>query len=194
MGIVPDGVFGPTTMKTAMQYYNLSAVSAAHFFGQTGHESAGFTRYEENLNYSAEGLRKIFNRYFPGNMSELYARQPIKIASRVYGNRMGNGDEASRDGWYYRGRGAIQLTGKNNYMAFSKYMNNSDIMRNPDIVATEYAFESAIYYFDVNKLWAICNKGLNDNTIVELTKRINGGTHGIDDRIDRTIRYYNYIN
>jgi putative chitinase len=117
----------------------------------------------------------------------------MKIANRVYANRMGNGDEASGDGWKYRGRGALQLTGKSNYEAFSKYLNKPEIMQNPDLVADQYAFESAMFFFDNNKLWALCDKGVDDGVILALTKRINGGTNGLDHRMSLTKRYYGWL-
>ena len=106
---------------------------------------------------------------------------------------MGNGDEASGDGWKYRGRGALQLTGKSNYKAFADYLGKPEIMDTPDLVATTYAFESAMFFFDRNKLWSICDKGVNDAAILELTKRINGGTNGLDHRKVLTNKYYGYV-
>ena len=106
---------------------------------------------------------------------------------------MGNGDEASGDGWKYRGRGALQLTGKANYEAFAKYLGNNEVLENPDLVATKFAFESAMFFFERNKLWTICDQGINDASILALTKRINGGTHGLDDRMAKTKKYYEYV-
>ena len=192
-GVAADGVFGPGTMKAAMAFYKLTPVRAAHFFAQTAHETGGFKAFSENLNYSAQGLQGIFGKYFPGNLEESYARQPEKIANRVYASRMGNGDEASGDGWKFRGRGALQLTGKANYEAFAKYLGHNEVLENPDLVATKYAFESAMFFFERNKLWAICDQGINDAAILALTKRINGGTHGLDDRNAKTKKYYEYV-
>ncbi len=193
IGVAADGVFGPGTMKKAMEFYKLTPVRAAHFFAQTAHETGGFKAFSENLNYSAQGLQGIFGKYFPGNLEESYARNPEKIANRVYASRMGNGDEKSGDGWKFRGRGALQLTGKDNYAAFAKYLNKPEIMTNPDLVATEFSFESAMFFFDKNKLWEICDKGINDAAILALTKRINGGTHGLADRSEKTKKYYEYV-
>ena len=193
IGATPDGVFGPKTMKAAMEFYKLSAVRAAHFFGQTSHETGGFKTFSENLNYSAAGLKKIFKKYFNDLTALAYARNPEKIANKVYGNRMGNGDEASGDGWKFRGRGALQLTGKSNYEAFAKYLGKPEIMDKPEVVADEYAFESAMFFFDKNKLWDICDKGVNEDSMLKLTKRINGGTNGLDHRKALTIKYYNLI-
>lgn len=193
IGVTSDGVFGPGTMKKAMEYYKLTPVRAAHFFAQTAHETGGFKTFSENLNYSADGLQKIFGKYFPGDLENSYAKQPEKIANRVYANRMGNGTEESGDGWKFRGRGALQLTGKDNYKAFADYLDKPEIMDNPDLVATTYSFESAFFFFDRNKLWAICDLGINDPAIEKLTRKINGGTHGLDDRNAKTKKYYEYV-
>ena len=192
-GVAADGAFGPGTMKAAMTLLKLTPIRAAHFFAQTSHETGGFKAFSENLNYSAQGLQGIFGKYFPGTLEESYARQPEKIANRVYASRMGNGDEASGDGWKYRGRGALQLTGKANYEAFAKYLGTNEVMENPDLVATKFAFESAMFFFERNKLWAICDQGINDAAILALTKRINGGTHGLEDRKAKTYKYYQFV-
>jgi putative chitinase len=192
-GATADGAFGPGTMKSGMALLKLTPVRAAHFFAQTSHETGGFKAFSENLNYSAQGLQGIFGKYFPGNLEESYARQPEKIANRVYADRMGNGNEASGDGWKFRGRGALQLTGKANYEAFAKYLGTNEVMENPDLVATKYSFDSAMFFFERNKLWTICDKGINDAAILELTKRINGGTHGLEDRKAKTYKYYEYV-
>jgi putative chitinase len=193
VGVTADGAFGPGTLKAAMTFYKLTPVRAAHFFAQTAHETGEYKLFAENLNYSAAGLQGTFGKYFPGTLEESYARQPEKIANRVYASRMGNGDEASGDGWKYRGRGALQLTGKSNYKAFADYLGKPEIMDTPDLVATTYAFESAMFFFDRNKLWSICDKGVNDAAILELTKRINGGTNGLDHRKVLTNKYYGYV-
>ena len=193
IGVTADGAFGPRTMKAAMAFYKLTPIRAAHFFAQTRHETGEVKLFTENLNYSAQGLQNIFGRYFPGNLEESYARNPEKIANRVYADRMGNGNEASGDGWKYRGRGALQLTGKSNYQAFATYLNKPEIMTNPDLVATEYAFESAMFFFDKNKLWSICDQGVNDASILALTKRINGGTNGLNHRKALTLKYYSFL-
>jgi len=190
IGVTADGVFGKGTLKAAMAYYKLTPVQAAHFFAQTAHESGNFKAFSENLNYSAEGLLRIFPRYFDQATANKYARQPERIANRVYASRMGNGDEASGDGWRYKGRGALQLTGKSNYKDFADWLGKTI---DPSAVADEYAFESAKYFFDKNKLWGICDQGITDATILALTKRINGGTHGLDDRKAKTKLYYSWL-
>jgi len=194
IGVKADGEFGPATLRAAAKHYGMSPERAAHFFGQTAHETGGFRLFSENLNYSSEGLMKIFKKYFPTKtLADKYARNAVGIASRVYASRMGNGDEATFDGWKYRGRGALQLTGKSNYEAFAKWLNKPELLEKPDAVATEHAFDSARFFFDRNKLWDICDKGVNDETILALTKRINGGTHGLEDRASRTKKYYSWL-
>ena len=193
IGVTADGAFGPGTLKAAMAFYKLTPLRAAHFFAQTAHETGEYKAFSENLSYSTDGLKKIFGKYFPGTLAEGYARNPEKIANRVYGNRMGNGDEASGEGWKFRGRGALQLTGKENYTAFSKYLNKPEILVTPDLVANEYAFESAMFFFDKNKLWTICDKGIDVASITALTKRINGGILGLDHRKSLTLKYYEYV-
>lgn len=190
IGVTADGAFGPGTLKAAAAYYKLSNNRAAHFFAQCAHESGNWKATSENLNYGANGLRGIFGKYFPTDaLANAYARQPQKIANRVYANRMGNGPESSGDGWKFRGRGFLQLTGHDNFKAFSQYINRPDVMENPDLVAGELAIESALWFFDRNKLWSICDQGINDAAITALTKRINGGTHGLDDRKLKTKKY-----
>lgn len=194
IGVTPDGVFGPNTLKAAAKFFKMTPERAAHFFAQTSHESGHFTLFTENLNYSSQGLNKTFGKYFPGNLADLYAKQPIKIGSRVYANRMGNGDEASQEGYKFRGRGALQTTGKNNYKLLSEHLQRPEIMETPDLVATDYAFESAMFFFDNNNLWKIADKGVTSDTILEMTKRINGGTNGLKERKELTVKYYGWLN
>ena len=195
IGVGADGAFGPGTMKAATAFYKFSPIRVAHFFAQTTHETGGFKAFSENLNYSADGLNKIFPKYFKNadRDANAFARNPEKIANIVYASRMGNGDIESGDGWKYRGRGALQLTGKSNYEAFAKYLGHNEVLENPDLVATKYAFESAMFFFERNKLWTICDQGINDAAILALTKRINGGTHGLEDRKAKTYKYYEYV-
>ena len=161
----------------------------AHFLAQCAHESAGFNATEENLNYSADSLKRVFSKYFPDDLANSYARQPEKIASRVYGNRMGNGDEASKEGYKYRGRGYIQLTGKDNYSAFDKAVDD-DIVNNPDLVSKKYPLLSAAWFWDSRSLNQLADKGASDDVVTKITKKINGGSHGLDDRIKRFKNYY----
>lgn len=180
-GHVPDSVIAQ--IPEAAKKFNITTpLRLAHFLAQCGHESGGFKHIQENLNYSSDGLKKIFPKYFPGNLSESYARNPEKIASRVYGGRMGNGDETTKEGFKFRGRGYIQLTGKQNYTNFAKFI-GEDTVSNPDLVATKYPLASAAFFFDSNNLWSICDKGADDATVTAVTKRVNGGTIGLADRI-----------
>jgi putative chitinase len=190
-GHIPDAVLVQIP-DTAAKFNITNNLRLAHFLSQCGHESGGFKAVSENLNYSADGLKKIFGKYFPGNLNESYAKQPEKIASRVYGNRMGNGDEASKEGYKFRGRGYIQLTGKANYTKFTQFI-GEDCVSNPDLVATKYPLASAAFFFDSNKLWAICDRGADDATITSVTKRVNGGTLGLSDRIKHFKEYYNLL-
>ncbi len=151
----------------------------AHFFSQVMHES-GCMRFDmENLNYSSKALLAVFGKYFPTKeKAEAYARQPEKIANKVYANRMGNGNEASGDGWKHRGRGLIQLTGKNNYQAFAKWIGDDKILEDPDLVASEYPVHSAVFFWDRNKL----NEIADQDDVRKMTKRVNGGENGLAHR------------
>jgi putative chitinase len=190
-GHIPDVVIAQIP-ETAKKFNITNNLRLAHFLSQCGHESGGFKAVSENLNYSADGLKKVFGKYFPGNLAESYAKQPEKIASRVYANRMSNGDEASKEGYKFRGRGYIQLTGKGNYTSFTKFI-GEDCVANPDLVATKYPLASAAFFFDSNKLWSICDKGADDATVTAVTKRVNGGTLGLSDRIKHFKEYYNLL-
>ena len=190
-GHIPDAVIAQIP-ETAAKFNITNNLRLAHFLAQCGHESGGFKAVSENLNYSADGLKKIFPKYFPGNLAESYARNPEKIASKVYGGRMGNGDETTKEGFKFRGRGYIQLTGKANYTNFAKFI-GEDTVANPDLVATKYPLASAAFFFDSNKLWSICDKGADDATVTAVTKRVNGGTIGLVDRIKHFKEYYNLL-
>jgi putative chitinase len=190
-GHVPDVVLSQIP-ETAAKFNITNNLRLAHFLAQCSHESGGFKSVSENLNYSADGLKKIFGKYFPGNLNESYAKQPEKIASRVYASRMGNGDETTKEGFKFRGRGYIQLTGKSNYTNFTKFI-GEDCVSNPDLVATKYPLSSAAFFFDSNKLWSICDKGADDATVTAVTKRVNGGTIGLPDRIKHFKEYYNLL-
>lgn len=150
----------------------------AGFVSNVTHESAGFKFVSENLNYSAASLMRVWSTRFPTvEIAQRYAMQPEKIANRAYADRMGNGDEASGDGWKYRGRGLIQLTGKNNYVAYSLACDN-EALQNPDIVAEpQYAAESAGWFWSVNRL----NQLADAQDIQGMRKRVNGGLNGLDD-------------
>lgn len=187
-GHVPDSVLEELPMIIE-KFGCTTTLRLAHFLAQCGHESGGFKAVTENLNYSAEGLKKVFPKYFPGNLNESYARKPEKIANRVYGGRMGNGPEESGDGWKFRGRGYIQLTSRSNYAEFDKLV-PEDIIANPDLVATKYPLVSAAFFFNKNGLWKICDKGADDATVTAVTKRVNGAHIGLPDRIKHFKKYW----
>jgi putative chitinase len=190
-GHIPDSVIAQIP-ATAAKFGITTNLRLAHFLSQCGHESGGFKAVSENLNYSADGLVKIFGKYFNSTTAAGYARNPEKIASKVYASRMGNGNEASKEGFKFRGRGYIQLTGKENYTKFGKFI-GEDIASNPDLVATKYPLASAAFFFNSNGLWAICDKGADDATVTAVTKRVNGGTIGLADRIKHFKEYYNLL-
>jgi putative chitinase len=188
-GHVPDAVIAQIP-DTAAKFNITTPLRLAHFLAQCGHESGGFKAVSENLNYSASGLRGTFGKYFPTPaLAEQYARQPEKIANRVYSSRMGNGDEKSGEGYKFRGRGYIQFTGKSNYASFDKTVED-DIVANPDLVATKYPLASAAFFFNNNSLWTICDKGSDTAAVTAVTKRVNGGTIGLEDRIKHFKEYY----
>jgi len=190
-GHIPDTVLAQIP-DTAVKFNITNPLRLAHFLAQCGHESGGWKATSENLNYSSKGLLGIFPRYFTPALAEQYARKPEAIASRVYGGRMGNGVEATKEGYKFRGRGYIQLTGKDNYSAFDKFV-PEEILSNPDLVATKYPLMSAAWFFNKNGLWAICDKGADQGTVTAVTKRVNGGTIGLPDRIKHFNEYYNLL-
>jgi len=170
-----------------------SALRLAHFLAQTGHESGGFKFKSENLNYSAEILRKVFPKYFPDIVvAKQYERKPEAIASKVYGGRMGNGPEATKEGFKYKGRGYIQLTGKDNYKAFDATVED-DILANPDLVATKYPLLSAAWFWNSRKLNSIADQGATDEVVTKITKLVNGGTIGLADRIKHFKEYHQLL-
>jgi putative chitinase len=157
----------------------------SHFLSQCAHESGNFKFVQENLNYSAQGLMNVFKKYFPNEaLAKQFERKPNAIANRVYANRMGNGDFDSGEGSKFKGRGYIQLTGKDNYSAFDKIV-EENILENPDLVATKYPLLSAAWFWNKNNLNALADKGGTDLDVTAITKRVNGGTHGLADRITK---------
>ena len=188
-GHIPDSVIAQIP-ETASKFGIDTPLKLAHFLAQCGHESGGFKVVNENLNYSADGLKKIFPKYFPGNLSESYARNPEKIAAKVYGGRMGNGSEETKEGWKFRGRGYIQLTGKNNYTEFGKAI-NEDVVSNPDLVSTKYPLLSAAWFFSKNCLRRCVDA--SDATVTSVTKCVNGGTIGLPDRLKHFKEYFKLL-
>ena len=190
-GHIPDAVLDQIP-DVAKKFNITNPLRLAHFLAQASHESAGFKAVQENLNYSADGLKKIFPKYFPGNLAEGYAKNPEKIASKVYGSRMGNGDETTKEGYKFRGRGFLQTTGKENYKKLGDFL-GVNLIESPDLVATKYPLASAAFFFDSNKLWTICDKGADEATVTAVTKRVNGGTIGISDRIKHFKEYFGLL-
>lgn len=191
-GHIPDSVIEqiPDTMKTFKIH---TPLRLAHFLAQCGHESAGFKAVTENLNYSKAALQSVFRKYFPDETTAAqYERKPEMIANKVYANRMDNGDEASGDGWKFRGRGYIQLTGKHNYTKFGQAI-GEDIPSNPDLVAEKYPLLSAAWFWSSNGLNAIADGGSDDEVVTKITKRVNGGTIGLDHRISEFNLYYRLL-
>lgn len=191
-GHIPDRVI--EQIPEVMQKFGVNTpLRLAHFLAQCGHESGGFRLTQENLNYSAKGLMGIFKKYFPTEaLANAYARKPEKIANRVYGGRMGNGPEASGEGFKFRGRGYIQLTGKQNYTAFDAAVPES-IVDNPDLVATKYPLLSAAWFWSKNGLNTIADQGSSTEVVTRVTRRVNGGTIGLADRIKHFKEYHGLL-
>lgn len=191
-GHVPEAVLAQIP-DTVSKFQINTPLRLAHFLAQCGHESGGFKVVNENLNYGAKGLLTTFKKYFPDEATaKLYERKPEKIANIVYASRMGNGDKASGEGWKYRGRGYIQLTGKDNYKAFDVIV-TENILENPDLVATKYPLLSAAWYWNSRKINLDADKGATDAVVTAVTKKVNGGTIGLPDRIKHFKEYYSYL-
>jgi putative chitinase len=186
-GHIPDSVIAQ--IPDVMTKFKIdTSIKLAHFLAQCGHESGGFKVVNENLNYGAKGLLGIFKKYFPTpEKAALYERKPEKIANLVYGGRMGNGPEASGDGYKFRGRGFIQLTGHDNYKAFSAAI-GEDCVANPDLVATKYPLASAAWFFSKNCLGKCVDA--SDTAVTNVTKCVNGGTIGLPDRLKHFKEYH----
>ena len=191
-GHIPDSVLAQIP-DTAAKFEINTPLRLAHFLAQCGHESGQFRVVNENLNYSSKGLLGIFKKYFPTeDKAKLYERKPEKIANVVYASRMGNGPESSGDGYKYRGRGYIQLTGKDNYTAFGKSI-GENIQATPDLVATKYPLLSAAWFFNKNGLHKMADKGATNEVVTMVTKRVNGGTIGLADRSKHFKEYYELL-
>jgi putative chitinase len=191
-GHIPDAVIAqlPNTMAT---FLIRTPLRLSHFLSQCGHESGNFRLVQENLNYGAKGLRSVFGKYFPTDSLALaYERKPEKIANRVYGSRMGNGPEASGEGWKYRGRGYIQLTGKDNYKAFDAVV-PENILASPELVASKYPLLSAAWFWNSRSLNSLADLGSTEAEVKAITKKINGGTNGLADRINHFRSIYKIL-
>lgn len=192
-GIVPKNVLGQ--LQSVIDKFSINTPTRlAHFLSQCSHESGGFSIVRENLNYSSDRLLVVFPKYFKTKeQSDAFARKPEKIANKVYGSRMGNGDEATGDGWKYSGKGYIQLTGKDNYSAFDKVV-DEDILATPNLVATKYPLMSAAWFWNKNNLNNIADLGATDDVVKKVTKKINGGSIGVEDRIKQFTKFYKTLN
>jgi putative chitinase len=191
-GHIPDAVIAQIP-DTATKFAINTPLRLAHFLAQANHESGGFRATQENLNYSAKGLTGTFKKYFPSEAAATpYAKNPLKIASKVYGGRMGNGPESTQEGYKFRGRGFLQTTGKENYTRFTKFI-GEDCVSNPDLVSSKYPLASAAFFFTSNNLWPICDKGSSVEVVTQLTKRINGGTIGLSERIKEFNHFYKLL-
>jgi len=190
---VIDGSFGPNTAKKIVAHYDLSAFRGAHLLGQVHHESGGFNKTKESLYYSTpERIQAVWPSRFPTvEDAKPYAKNPEKLAGKVYSGRMGNRDEA--EAAKFLGRGFLQLTGRQNHRAFASDMRLPEVMDNPTLLEKEYAFESAIWFFRANKLFEMADKGISEDNIRKITRLINGGYHGIDDRIKQTNKIFSWI-
>ncbi len=189
---VPDEVF--RQIPAVVEKFQINTpIRLAHFLAQCAHESANFTAINENLNYGAKGLLTIFKKYFPSEIkAKEYERKPDKIANLVYAGRMGNGPEDSGEGYKYRGRGYIQLTGKTNYQAFSKVV-GENVVENPQLVAIKYPLLSAAWFWDSRKINEVADKGVTEIEVAKVTKIVNGGTHGLTDRIEKFKKFYSLL-
>ena len=191
VGVGRDGAFGPNTARAIADHYELSPIRGAHLLGQAHHESGGFKKTTESLYYSTpERIQAVWpTRFETIADAEPFAKNPEGLADKVYGDRMGNEGE----GFRWRGRGFLQLTGKFNYRKFAAEMRLPDVMNDPDLVCEEYAFETAQWFFQTNGLFAIADAGVNDSIIKKITKRVNGGHHGLKDRINQTNKIHSWL-
>ena len=191
VGVTADGAFGPNTARAIAKHCGLSAKRAAHLLGQASHESGGFKLVRENLNYSPETMMRVWpSRFKTLEDAQPFARNPKALADKVYSNRMGNGEG---EGHVYIGRGFLQLTGKDNYKSFAADMDAPEILKDPSLVETKYAFETALWFFQKNGLFDIADKGVSEDVIKQVTKRVNGGYVGLDHRIKETRKIWDWL-
>lgn len=190
-GVIPNKVYDEL-LEVCTKYKIISSLRLAHFLSQCAHESANFTRTTENLNYSAEGLLKTFKKYFTEESAHEYARNPVAIASRVYANRNGNADEESQEGWLYRGEGYIQLTGKDNFIAFGKTV-PENIELNPELVATKYPLLSSAWFWNSRNINNVADIGHSEQDVANVTKKVNGGMNGLHERVVWFDKFYNLL-
>ena len=191
-GCKPDGSFGPNTARAIVQHYDLSPEEGAHLLGQVVHETGSFKYMKENLNYSVEAMMKVWPSRFPTEESaEPYARNPKALAEKVYFGRMGNDTPSMAS--LYIGRGAIMITGYYNTKAFAADMGKPEVINDPSLLEKEYAFDTAIWFFNSNGLFKLAREGVTDDVIKKITKRINGGYTGLDHRAKETKKIYQWL-
>ena len=192
VGVGADGHFGKNTAKAIAEHYELSNERAAHLMGQASHESGHWRHTRENLNYSSESMMRVWPSRFPDLAStQGLARNPKALAENVYFGRLGNDSKTKAS--LYVGRGFLQLTGFANVKAFASDMGVPEVIEDPQLLEDEYAFETALWFFKKNKLFDIADKGVNEEIIKKITKRVNGGYHGLDDRIEQTNKIYEWL-
>jgi putative chitinase len=198
LNLKPDGVIGRITFGALRMKWNITGVQLCHLLGQCEAETGGFLLWNENLNYSAAGLRKTFAKYYQDELLAVkHQRKPSVIANHVYGGRMGNLNP--NDGFHFLGRGAIQLTGRDNYTKFSQWKKDPTILTHPDLVAGVYAMDSALWFFEANRIWRY-TKDLSNESILKVSRAVNVGNamsevtpHGMPDRIKNTLKYQSFI-
>lgn len=173
--LIPDGVLGKKTISKIKESLGKSSEEISFFLGQCSHESSNFTLLEENLNFSQKKLLTNFPKLFNINNVSEYVNNPVKIANRIYANFRGNGNESSGDGWKFRGRGLIKLRGKLDYLNFSHFINDEQILVTPELISTKYALESANHFFQINNVWQWCQI-INDDNILKVSRIISFGT------------------
>lgn len=188
LGVTQDGIIGVKTLEAFGRKYCKKPEQVAQFFANVHHETAGFTLSKESLTYTTpERIRQVWPSRFPTiSSAKEYVNNPIALANKVYGDRMGN--TKWDDGWRFRGQGALQLTGCKNYKGFSDWIGDPEIMTNPELVATKYYWESALYFFEVNKVWGLCSS-LDSESIEKTRRKINGGLNGLKE-VRQLITYY----
>ncbi len=203
LGITADGVFGPQTLRAARDYFGVNSYAIAHFAAQCHHETQGFAQFEENLNYTDPArIVAVFRKFDLDRdrvidpeeieLARQFIRQPEKLANHVYGGRMGNNRPG--DGWLYRGRGAPHLTGADNYRAFAASAPAfASAFEYPELVASEFAFDSAAWFFDVNGVWDIARQGVRDEITNAVRRKVNGGTNGLEETRRLTKQYFNWL-
>jgi putative chitinase len=192
-GCTPDGAFGPNTARAIARQYELTPERAAHLLGQSSHESGGFKRVKESLFYSTpERIQKVWpTRFKTVEDAKPYARNPDGLAGKVYAGRMGNINEA--EAAKFVGRGFLQCTGHTNYILFAKEMDKPEVLDDPSLLENTYAFDSAVWFFTHNNLFDLADEGVTDEMIKKITRRVNGGYHGLDDRKTQTHKIFRWL-